>query len=158
MDSVGITELEYMRLQRIRHELQDYRYYLLKKSWLLEKIELCDIKLNGQIPALKTDEIGGGALQGNWIVATIEEQDELRASLNEVQRHIDLVENWLRLVEVTLGKEYMFVLSVYAINNGYKNVEKCVEELKLSNDRKLHRSVSRAENCILENVKNFKNF
>lgn len=155
---VNNTELEYLRLQRIRHELQDYRYYLLKKNWLNEKIAELDAKLDGHIPALKTGEgSGGSSTDGNWIISAIAEQDELVLLRGEVQRHIDGVEEWLTLVNAKLGDEFVQALNCYAIAEGYENVDKCVDILRLSNSKKLQRTIAKAENCILENMRSFKN-
>lgn len=156
--SVNSTELEYMRLMRIRHELQDYRYYLLKRDWIDEKIAMLGTKLNGHIPALKTGEgSGGSAVEGNWIIAAIAEQDELNLLRDEIQRHISLVNTWLAHIEASLGREEMLVLSNYAITEGYGNADKCVEFHDLGSRSKLYRIIAKAESCILEKVKNFKN-
>ncbi|NCU30371.1 hypothetical protein EOM57_01050 [Candidatus Saccharibacteria bacterium] len=157
--NVNNTELEYMKLQRIRHELQDYRYHCLRKKWLNEKIEELDIKLDGQIPALKTGEgSGGGSTEGNWIISAIAERDELKSLRKEIERHIEIVDAWLSLIERCLGKETMCILSHYAIMEGYENADNAVDLLKLKSKRTLYRIVARAEGCILENLKNFKNF
>lgn len=153
------AELERMKLLRIRHELQDYRYYCLRKKWTDEKIELCSIKLNGHIPAVS----GGGSaatssIEGSWIIAVMEEEKELMQLRKEVVHHIDLVNGWLNLVTQNLGAEATLVLAQYAITEGYENADKCAEALGLSNTRMLYRIINKAEACILENVKKLKNF
>lgn len=154
---VNSAELERMKLLRIRHELQDYRYYCLKKRWLDEKIELCGIKLNGHIPAVGGSQ-PGTPVEGNWIIAAMGEETELIQLREDITSHITLVNSWLELVERSLGAEVTLVLARYAITEGYENADKCAEDLGLSNTRMLYRIINKAECCILENVKKLKNF
>lgn len=149
-------EVEYLKGQIVRHELEDYRFYAMHEQRLSEQIDLLQYKLNGDIQAIKTGESTGGSSQeGNWIIAARAKLDEVWAKYRDVTKHTSRVENWLEIVEEEIDHETRKALTVYAIREGYQNLDACTGELGYKYSRQLLRAVDRAIACIVMKDTNF---
>lgn len=148
---VSKGELEHLKRQRVKHELQDYRYYMIRISHLNERLTTIEEKLSGMIPAMKYGYKTGSTKSGNWIVAACFDRDIVNKELEYLRKHTVLVDGWLDLVASELGEDYRRVLEVYCIRENYQNVDKCTRELGCVYGRYLLRMVARAEATILQN-------
>lgn len=146
---INAEEAEKLKRQHIQHELLDYRYYVSKKEWLDEKIELLDHKLDGKVGSVPLGSMGtSNVVSGDWIVQAIHEQDELIAERNFINKHIETVQSWFAL----LDEDTYEVVHRYVIVANCTGVEECAKELKLRNGKALLRIVTRAISEIAENI------
>lgn len=146
---LNAEEAEELKRQHIKHELMDHRYYLSKKSWLSEKIELLDYKLDGNVgSATPGGNLGSRRLTGNWIIQAIQEQDELVAELALINVRIERVEDWLSL----LDEDAYTAVYRYVITGNCTGAEECANELGMRNVKALLRLIDRSIAKIAENI------
>lgn len=148
--TVSTAEAEVLKRQHIKHEMLDYKFYLSKQEWLEEKIARLDYKLSGAVSAAP---FGGGigsvsSIKDSWITVALAEQEELLEEKKNYDKRVNDVESWLGM----LDEELYNIVHLYVIVNGCSDVEKCVDELGLTNSKKLLRAVERALSIICEKI------
>lgn len=105
------AERQALSIAHVRHELQDYPYYLSRIEWLTHKIAEIDARLSsGGVSAVPIVREPKAQVTGNWIVAAVSEQQGLMKEREGYCERVNRIDGWLSDLpyeDAKLVREYL---------------------------------------------------